>query len=283
LNFPPSTLRWLWTGLLTLLCAAAQAAPPTAPPAAASAPSTLSIPAPLHVQYSIRGRVGFLPYRAQGDLRWTHDGQSYQARMEVHLFLLGSRVQHSQGRLTPAGLQPRRFVDRVNDDRSVDFDYAAARVRFSEGTEPVPLPEGAQDHLSVFMQLGGLIGAAPQRYPAGTAITFAAMGIYGPETWRFEVAGEEKLDLPGGELAAVRLTRAATRADEPNAELWLAPALGWLPARIRLWQDNGAAARPPSRLDPWDRWKAADQRCGRPGLLKSATAPPSALQVPAIS
>lgn len=233
----------LATTLLALLCATVQAAPPPAPPAAPAsapaAPAGLAVPAPLRLQYAIRGRVGFLPYRADGNLLWAYSGEGYQARMEVHLFLLGSRVQHSQGRLTPAGLQPRRFIDRVNADRSVDFDYAGARVRFSEGSEPAPLPEGAQDHLSVFMQLGSLIGTAPQRYPVGTAITFAAMGIYGPESWRFVVAGEEKLDLPGGELAALKLTRAATRADEPNAELWLAPALGWLPARIRLWQDNG--------------------------------------------
>jgi hypothetical protein len=232
-------------GLLLWLCSAALAAPPSpAPPVAASTPTaapvpTLALPAPLRLQYAIRGRVGFLPYRAGGELLWTHDGRAYQARMEVNLFLLGSRVQHSQGQLTPAGLQPQRFVDRVNKDRSVDFDYAAGRIRFSEGTEPVPLPEGAQDHLSIFMQLGGLIGAAPQRYPAGTALTFPAMGIYGPESWRFVVAGEEKIDLPGGEQATVKLTRAATRSDEPNAELWLAPALGWLPARIRLSQDNG--------------------------------------------
>lgn len=229
--------------LLALLYTAALAAPPaTAPSVAAGAPAVvpaLVLPAPLRLHYAIRGRVGFLPYRAGGELLWTHDGRSYQARMEVNIFLLGSRVQHSQGRLTATGLQPQRFVDRVSNDRSVDFDYPAARIRFSEGTEPVPLPEGAQDHLSVFMQLGSLVAAAPQRYPAGTAITFPAMGIYGPESWRFVVAGEEKIDLPGGEQATIKFTRAATRSDEPNAELWLAPALGWLPARIRLYQDNG--------------------------------------------
>lgn len=230
---------------LLVLCSAAGAAPTVpAPAVAASAPApvltpALVLPAPLRLHYAIRGRVGFLPYRASGALLWTHDGRNYQARMEVNLFLLGSRVQSSQGRLAPVGLLPQRFVDRVSNDRSVDFDYPAGRIRFSEGTEPVPLPEGAQDHLSVFMQLGGLIAAAPQRYPAGTAITFPAMGIYGPESWRFVVAGEDRIELPGGELAVFKLTRAATRSDEPNAELWLAPALGWLPARIRLSQDNG--------------------------------------------
>jgi len=53
------------------------------------------------------------------------------------------------------------------------------------------------------------------------------------------VEDEETLSLPGGELRALKLSRAPTRADEPRAEIWLAPALGWLPVRIRLSQENG--------------------------------------------
>lgn len=214
---------------------------PPAPPAAATptAAPRVAIPAPLRLKYTIHGRVSHLPYRAQGELRWNHDGQNYSARLEVSMFLLGSRVQSSRGRLTAAGLQPLHFNDRVRNDRTVEFDYREAKIRFSEGAPPEPLMPGAQDHLSIFLQMGSLIGAAPQRYPAGTELILPAMGIYGPETWRFVVGGEDKLSLPGGEQTALRITRTAVRPDEPNADVWLAPALGWLPARIRLWQDNG--------------------------------------------
>lgn len=207
--------------------------------APASGATAVAIPASLRIRYTIRGRIGILPYSASGLLQWVHDELSYDSRMEVNLFLLGGRVQSSRGRITPAGLQPLYFNDRVDKDRTVEFDYARAQIRFSEGTPPVPLPQGAQDALSAFMQLGSLIGAAPQRYPAGTALTLPVMSIYGPDIYRFDVAGEEKLRLPGGEQTTLKLTRAPVRPDEPNAELWLAPALGWLPARIRLSQDNG--------------------------------------------
>ncbi len=228
--------------LALCLCRAASATEPTAP---AAAPATdadaraLTLPAPLKLRYTIYGKVGFLPYRAGGFLSWTHDGARYDARMEVEVFLLGSRVQTSQGRISAAGLQPLRFVDRVNADRTVEFDYPRQRILFSEGTPPEPLSAGAQDQLSVFIQLGALIGAAPQRYPAGSVITLAAMGIYGPETWRFNVVGEESLHLPGGEVRTLRLSRPPARGDDPSADIWLAPSLGWLPARIRLSQPNG--------------------------------------------
>lgn len=243
--------RFLWRRLLPGLLALGLVVPPAlaqtsgaapaTPTAAAepSGPTRLAIPAALRLHYAIHGRVSFLPYRASGLLHWAHDGQNYESRLEVNVFLLGKRVQSSRGRITAAGLQPLHFNDRVDTDRTVTFDYAQGLIRFSEGTAPEPLMAGAQDHLSVFMQLGSLMGTAPQRYPPGTQLTLPAMGIYGPESWSIVVDGPEALSLPGGELATVRFSRAPARADEPRVELWLAPTLGWLPARIRLTQGNG--------------------------------------------
>lgn len=219
-------------------------APPPASAASAPAPPPpvevqAFIPGSLRLKYALRGELSSLSYQASGELLWAHDGQSYEARMEVGAFLLGSRVQHSRGRITPAGLQPQRFVDRVRQDRVAEFDHTQGQIRFSEGAPTVALPQDAQDQLSVFVQLGSLISTTPQRYPRGTAITLPAVGVYGPESWSVVVEDEETLSLPGGELRALKLSRAPTRADEPRAEIWLAPALGWLPARIRLSQENG--------------------------------------------
>jgi len=213
-------------------------APPVAAPAPAPAPAIL-IPPPLRLNYTIYGRISHLPYRASGFLRWQHDGRNYASELEISVFLLGSRVQTSQGRLSAAGLEPVRFVDRVRNDRTVEFDYAQGLMRFSEGTAPTPLPAGAQDQLSVFVQMAAMLGAAPQRYPSGTVLDFDAMSVYGPEKSRVVVAGEERLALPGGELATLKFTRKGNRSEDPDAEIWLAPSLGWLPARIRLSHGNG--------------------------------------------
>ena len=64
------------------------------------------------------------------------------------------------------------------------------------------------------------------------------MGPRDAETWRFVVDDEELLQLPVGALTALKLTRAPQKTYDITVELWLAPALGYLPARIRLTQNN---------------------------------------------
>lgn len=231
---------WLLALSLVLACSTGLASGQVGPavrPLAASA--VHAPPPPLQLRYVISGQVSIIPYQTDGALSWKHDSKNYEASMTVHLPLLGSRVQTSQGRITAAGLQPLRFVDRVRKDRSVEFDYEQALIRFSEGASPEPLTSGAQDHLSVFIQVASLIAAQPWRYPRGTEFALPAMGIYGPESWRFVVSGEETLALPGGEQRTLKIMRPPAHGDDPGAEVWLAPALGWLPARIRLSQPNG--------------------------------------------
>jgi len=221
--------------------AALPAPPSAAPPSAAPPPAApaLQIPGSIRLEYQLYGELSRLPYHASGELLWRHDGRRYEARMEIGAFLLGSRVQSSQGRLASTGLQPERFVDRVRADRTVEFDPARGEIRFSEGAPPQPWADEVQDQLSVFVQLAALLGSTPPAYPPGTQLALTVVSVHGPQAWRFTVEGEEVLTLPGGTLRVRKLNRAASAADEPRAELWLAPELGWLPARIRLSQDNG--------------------------------------------
>ncbi len=226
---------------LSLLPVRAETPPPaTAPASTLASPATAPrVPAPLRLKYTVQGEIKGLPYRAGGSLTWQHDGRQYDARLEMHLFLIASRSQHSQGLLGPEGLQPLRFTDRVRKDRVVEFDRQQGRLRFSEGTAPVALEDGVQDQLSVFMELGRRLAAQPALHQPGTSLRLPVAGVHGPDTWQFVVDGPERLQLPGGEQQTLKLTRLPPRPDALRAELWLAPALGWLPARIRLTQGNG--------------------------------------------
>ena len=215
------------------------AAPP--PPAAEPAPraTAYAVPAPLKLRYDITGEVRHLSYSARAELLWQHDGDAYQARLEVGAFLLGSRVQTSAGRITPEGLAPKRFSDKVRSEVAAHFERDKGTVIFSANTPAVPLQPGAQDHLSIFVQLASLLAGEPGRYPPGSAIEMQAVGAREADTWRFTVDGVETLQLPGGAQAALKLTRLPRQTYDLKVELWLAPALGYLPARIRLTQSNG--------------------------------------------
>jgi hypothetical protein len=59
------------------------------------------------------------------------------------------------------------------------------------------------------------------------------------EPWTFTIDAAETLTLPGGEQQSLRLTRLPRREYDQKVEIWLAPALAYLPARIRITQSNG--------------------------------------------
>ena len=55
----------------------------------------------------------------------------------------------------------------------------------------------------------------------------------------FVVGDTERLKVDGRELSAIKLLRERSLDYDVRVELWLAPALDYLPARIRLTQSNG--------------------------------------------
>ena len=224
--------------------------PAPASPALASAPApartastksvqSYSFPPPLHLKYTIRGEIKGFPAYLKGDLQWKQDGKTYDARLEISHFLLGSRIQTSRGELGPQGLEPVRFGDKRGPEVAAHFDRAKSKVTFSANSPDGALLPGTQDHLSVFMQLASMIGGAPASFPEGTAIPFEAVGPRSIETWVFKVGSLEKLVLPGGPIAAVKLTRDAVGSYGTRGEVWLAPTIGYLPVRIRLTESNG--------------------------------------------
>jgi len=196
-------------------------------------------PPSARLKYAIKGEVKGFPYYVNGDLLWTQDGKTYDARMEISHFLLGSRVQTSTGQLGAQGLEPTRFGDKVRSEVAAHFERDKGKVTFSANTPDVPLLAGAQDQLSIFMQLAAMLAGDPNGFPPGSTLAFQAVGPRSADSWVFTVGASEKLTLPGGDLQAVHLWRDPSGDYDPKTEIWLAPELGYLPVRIRLTQRNG--------------------------------------------
>jgi Protein of unknown function (DUF3108) len=193
--------------------------------------------------YDVEGLAKGFPFHAQGTLQWRQREDRYEARLEIKAFLLGSRVQTSTGKLGPAGLRPERFSDRARSEKAAHFDQATGRIRFSNNARDIPLLAGAQDRLSVFMQLAALLEARPQAYPPGQTIEMQVAGPGSAEVWSFKVeSAAEPLNLPAGEIPAIRLYRAPRLEYDNSLEVWLAPQLHYLPVRIRITQKNGDVA-----------------------------------------
>lgn len=213
--------------------------PGTAEGTGSPQPPAVRIPAPVRLGFDVAGQAKGFQYSARAELLWQHDGQQYQARQEISVLFLGSRSQTSVGEITPLGLQPRRFGDRSRSEQAAHFDFAQGRVSFSANTPPATVAPGAQDRLSVFLQLGALLSAAPERFAVGTHISIPTVSARAADTWTFTVEGEETLELPIGTVQAVQLQRLPRRDYDQKAQVWLAPELGYLPVRIRITQTSG--------------------------------------------
>ncbi len=234
--------------------APADTAPPTpetptpSPAAAAAAPAPEKAlppaqpPASTRLQYEVTGQARGFHYNATGTLDWELTAERYSARMEMRMPLLGARVQTSTGAVGPEGLIPVRFADKGRSERAAHFERDQRRIRFSANTPEAEWMPGAQDRLSLFLQIAGLLQANPQGYPAGAVIDMQVAGTGDAEIWRFQVGDESVVTLPAGELRVRHLVRQPRKEFDSTVEMWLAPDLNHLPVRLKVTQANGDMA-----------------------------------------
>lgn len=209
---------------------------------AATPPGKLSIPASVTLSFDVKGTRKGVSFPATSTLRFTHDGQNYDARLDIKALLVGSRTQTSKGSIDPAnGLQPTRFGDKTKAELATHFDRSRqpAILRFSANTPDVPLQAFSQDRLSVLFQLAAMLNGDPQRWTAGKVVSIHTAGPRDADVWQFALGTTDNLQLPVGTLSAVHLVRKPTHPYDNQVEVWLAPSLGYLPVRVRWMQSNG--------------------------------------------
>ncbi len=191
------------------------------------------------LKYQVNGHAKSLNYWATAELAWQQDGHIYESRMSVSAFLLGSRTQVSKGVLGPDGLMPMRFSDKSRSELAAHFQRDKGIISFSANSPETQLMKGAQDRLSVVIQISSLFAGDPTRFPLGTMLSFQTVSQREAEVWHFLVEKEELLQLPFGEVNAIKLNRKPRREFDQQIELWFAPALGYLPVRLRITNANG--------------------------------------------
>ena len=218
---------------------AAPVTPTTPDGPAVTVPGAIALPASVRLEYQVKGHAKNLNYNASGELLWRNDGTRYDTRLTVRAFLLGARSMSSQGQLNAQGLAPERFADKSRSEVAAHFERDKGVVSFSANTPSVPLLAGAQDRVSLFMQLAGMLAGEPQRFTSGSQIILNTVGPRDAEAWTFVVGEAELLDLPFGQVSALRLTRQPRREFDQTIDVWLAPSMNYLPVRHRIQQSNG--------------------------------------------
>jgi hypothetical protein len=207
------------------------------PPRAKATPFNADgLPASAKLIYKVLANK--FPYNLSGELVWQQADQKYQASLSFGAFGQ-TRTQTSRGHIGPNGLEPERFSDKYRGEVAAHFNWSQGKVTFSANTPDAPLLSGAQDRLSVLVQLAALVAGAPQHFSVGTTLTLQTVGPRDADLWLFTVGNIESLVLPGGTVQGLKLTRNPRHQYDQQVDIWLAPSLGYLPARIRILEANG--------------------------------------------
>jgi hypothetical protein len=219
--------------------------PPALPAQAANllAAQVGNFPGNVQINYKLTGQEKGLTYYASGNLKWqTKNGpvlpKAYQAELRVSAFLIGSRIWRSVGMLGDGGLSPTRYSDSWRGERAAHFETDQQRISFSGNSPSAPLQAGAQDQVSLFVQMAAAVFA--QNYKPGAELNVQTATARDAVNWTLTYKADEVIDVGGEKLETQRWVCLPRGRFDNQVEMWLAKPLSGLPARIKITQANGS-------------------------------------------
>ncbi|RRD57230.1 DUF3108 domain-containing protein [Comamonadaceae bacterium OH2545_COT-014] len=192
-----------------------------------------------HLTFDTRIEAHGSAFQGKASLIWRQDGRLYDANWSFFSPRLGKEDSaFSSGLVTPSGLAPLYTRLHQEQTQEMRFDYAAGQIHAHDA--PMALPSGAQDRLSVLLQLGAMLAAEPQRYPVGSAVTVTVASPEAATPWRFTIEAEEAATaLNGTPVQATLVIHRPRDADAPRLQAWLAHRMEYLPVRLQLTYPDG--------------------------------------------
>jgi hypothetical protein len=198
-----------------------------------------SLPPSALLSYRLSGQEKGIPYQASGELRWQHNDNAYAMSLTVKAFLLGSRHWRSVGQINATGLAPTRFSDSWRSERAVHFDRANQRIVFSSNAPTASLQPGAQDQVSLYVQLAAAMAQSGPRMQPGTRLQIQTATVRDALPWLLTLEKLETLQINGQSVQAVKWVCQPRNRFDAQVEFWVSAAHDWLPSRIRISQVNG--------------------------------------------
>lgn len=199
-----------------------------------------ALPPPVLLSYRLTGQDKGLTYHASGELKWQHNEAAYALSLSVKAFLVGSRHWRSHGDITSAGLAPTRFSDSWRNERAAHFDRANQRVVFSNNAPVAVLEAGAQDQISLYVQLAAAMAGEPDRFKPGSRLQVQTATIRDALPWLLTLGPPETLQLNGQAIHTVKWVCQPRNRYDATVEFWVSAQHAWMPVRIRITQVSGS-------------------------------------------
>jgi hypothetical protein len=202
-----------------------------------------SFPDNVQINYKLTGKERGMEYFASGFLKWQvkpngSTPRNYEAELRVRAFLVGSRIWRSQGVLADDGLMPKRYSDSWRSERAAHFDVAQRTISFSGNTPSAPLQAGAQDQVSLFIQMAAAVTS--QNFKKGTELNIQTATGRDAVNWRLTYQSDESIDVKGERLEAQRWICLPRGKFDNQIEMWLSEKYGGMPVRIKITQASGS-------------------------------------------
>jgi len=199
-------------------------------------------PENIQINYKLTGQERGLNYYASGYLKWqvkpaNSSPRNYEAELNVRAFLIGSRVWRSQGVLTGDGLAPKRYSDTWRSERAAHFDPDLRQISFSGKTPSAPLQAGAQDQVSLFIQMAAAVAA--QNFKTDTELNIQTATSRDAVNWRLTYKSDEPIEVKGERLETQKWVCLPRGKYDSQIELWLSKSHGGMPVRIKITQVSG--------------------------------------------
>ncbi len=225
---------------------------PAEPPVPAPAPGpeprryVVNMPPPAKITLDVaRTDADGTQWTGEALLAWQLNEDTYRIQVEAGIRIVFARVNlvvlRSEGAVAATGFAPIRMTEkrRGRAMTATHFNWGTSQITFSASQATHPLPPGAQDKASIPLQLAAIARGDPKQLTGDIDIFVGEdrdAAIY-----RFRVVGQEEIDTPLGKLQTWRLTRPPQPGSyKSRLDIWLAPAQGWYPVRIRNTEASGA-------------------------------------------
>jgi hypothetical protein len=199
-----------------------------------------SLPPSALLSYRLSGQEKGINYQASGELRWQRNDSAYAMSLSVKAFLLGSRHWRSVGQINSTGLAPTRFSDSWRSERAAHFDRPNQRIVFSSNAPSAPLQPGAQDQVSLYVQLAAAMAQSGQQMPPGTRLQIQTATVRDALPWLLTLEKLETLQVDGQSLQTVKWVCQPRNRFDATVEFWVSAKHAWMPVRIRITQVSGS-------------------------------------------
>ena len=201
-----------------------------------------NFPDNIQINYKLTGQERGLNYYASGYLRWqakpaSSSPRNYEAELRVRAFLIGNRVWRSQGLLTEDGLAPKRYSDSFRGERAAHFDLAQRTISFSGNTPSTSMQSGAQDQVSLFIQMAAAVSA--QNFKTGSELNIQTATTRDAVNWRLTYQSDEAIEVKGERIETQKWVCLPRGKFDSRIEMWLSKTHGGLPVRIKITQVSG--------------------------------------------